>query len=310
MLTRARNKTRRNRVSNTSRMAAAHADEPKQTARARGMRSLWRGAISFGMVAIPVRLYPAVSSKDLAFNLLHEKCNTRIKQIKWCPKCKREIEWDETIKGYEYSDERYVRLTDEDFESVPVPSKHTISLTSFVNHMEIDPIYYEKTYYLEPEAVGEKPFALLWQALTLQKLTGVAKVAIREKERLCALRPREGALVLETMYYPDEIRETLGVVSDVHVSPKELELATQIIEHLSDKFRPEQYHDEYREALMERIQAKAQGDEIVIAAEPERDDKVIDLMAALRQTLETTRAEKVRESRSGRTKVQERLKAA
>ncbi len=267
-----------------------------------GHRAIWRGAISFGMVAIPIQLYTAVEDKDLHFNLLHEKCNSRLKQLRWCPKCEEEVEWDEIVKGYEYSKGRYVRVTDEDFEDLPVPTKNTVLLSAFVKNEEIDPIYYEKSYYLEPDAAGVKAFALLWQALVKQKRSAVAKIAIRQKEQLCIVRPRGNALVLDTMYFPDEIRAVVGEIDDVDVSAKELELATQIVEHLSDTFDPEQYQDEYRQALLERIDAKVKGEEIVTAPVAETDTNIIDLMSALKKTLETTMNEKASASSTPKTR--------
>src|SRR5687768_10980570 len=162
-------------------------------------RSMWKGVISFGMVAIPVRLNSATRSKDLSFNLLHSECKSRLQQKRWCPTHDREVPWDEIVKGYQYTKDRYVLLTDEDFEKLPLASKHTISITSFVDASEIDPIYYEKTYFLEPDATGMKPFALLWNALMREGKLGVAKIAMREKERLCVLRPHEGTIALETL---------------------------------------------------------------------------------------------------------------
>jgi DNA end-binding protein Ku len=254
------------------------------------------------MVAIPIQLYTAVEDKDLHFNLLHEKCNSRLKQLRWCPKCEEEVEWDEIVKGYEYSKGRYVRVTDEDFEDLPVPTKNTVLLSAFVKNEEIDPIYYEKSYYLEPDAAGVKAFALLWQALVKQKRSAVAKIAIRQKEQLCIVRPRGNALVLDTMYFPDEIRAVVGEIDDVDVSAKELELATQIVEHLSDTFDPEQYQDEYRQALLERIDAKVKGEEIVTAPVAETDTNIIDLMSALKKTLETTMNEKASASSTPKTR--------
>src|SRR3990170_7252820 len=185
-------------------------------------RSIWNGVISFGMVSIPVKLYTATEEKDISFNLLHKECGTRLKQLRWCPEHERAVEWNEVARGYEYARDEYVVMTDEDFEKLPLPSRRTVELTAFVDARQIDPIYYQKTYYLEPDEKGVKPFALLMRALKEKGLTGLAKIAIRNKEQLCALRPMDGTLVLETLCYPDEIREVPAEIPDVEVSEKEL----------------------------------------------------------------------------------------
>ena len=252
-------------------------------------RSIWNGLISFGMVSIPVKLFTATDSKDISFHLLHQECNSRLKQLRWCPVCEREAEWGETVRGYEYAKEQHVIMTDEDFDKLPLPSRRTIELAAFVKAEEIDPVYYEKSYYLEPDEVGIKPFALLMKALREKDLTAVAKIAIRNKERLCALRPMDGTLMLETLYYADEIRVERGTeVPEVQVSDRELEMASTLIDLLADSFEPEKYQDEYRRALMEIIEAKLQGEEFVEApvAAPA---KVTDLMAALKASVEAAK---------------------
>lgn len=255
-------------------------------------RSIWNGVVSFGMVSIPVKLYAATDSKDLSLHLLHQECNSRLRQLRWCSVCQREVEWDEVVRGYEYTKDQYVVLTDEDFEKLPLPSKHTIELSAFVKAEEIDPVFYEKSYYLEPDEVGVKPFALLMRALKERQLAAVGKVAIRNKERLCALRPLDGALVLETLFYPDEVRVEKGAGAPVvEVSERELAMAYTLIDLLSEPFRPEEYRDQYREALMEVIEAKLQGQEVVEAAAPPAA-KVIDLMAALKASVEAAKKRK------------------
>src|SRR3990170_7591455 len=152
-------------------------------------RSIWSGVISFGMVSIPVKLFAATESKDISFNLLHRECHSRLKQLRWCPVCEREVEWGEVVRGYEYARDQYVMLTDEDFEKLPLPSKHVIELSAFVEEKEIDPVFYEKSYYLEPAERAEKPYALLLRALEEKKLSATASITIRKKEQLCVLRP-------------------------------------------------------------------------------------------------------------------------
>ena len=158
------------------------------------------------MVSIPVKLYTATESKDISFHLLHQECNSRLKQLRWCPVCEREVEWGEIIRGFEYAKDQHVIMNDEDFDKLPLPSKHAIELSAFIEADEIDPVYYEKSYYLEADEAGVKPFALLMRSLKEKNLTAIAKIAVRNKERLCALRPLDGTLMLETLFYPDEIR--------------------------------------------------------------------------------------------------------
>ena len=254
-------------------------------------RSIWNGVISFGMVSIPVKLYTATQSKDISFHLLHKECNTRLQQLRWCPTHERAVEWSEVVRGYEYARDEHVILTEEDFEKLPLPSKQTVELSAFVKADEIDPVYYEKSYYLEPDAKGIKPFALLMTALREKGLTGIAKIAVRNKEQLCALRPMDGTLILETLFYPDEIRVDKTELPDVKISDKELEMAYTLIDLLSEEFEPEKYKDEYRDALMKLIEAKLEGEELpeVAASGPA---KVTDIMSALRASVEAAKKRK------------------
>jgi DNA end-binding protein Ku len=238
------------------------------------------------MVSIPVKLYTATEDKDISFNLLHKECGTRLKQLRWCPYHERAVEWSEIARGYEYAKDEYVTMTDEDFEKLPLPSKQTVELTAFVDAEQIDPIYYQKTYYLEPETKGVKPYALLMKALKEKGLTGIAKIAIRNKEQLCALRPMDGTLVIETLYYPDEIREAPSEIETdgVKVTAAEMKMAEALIDLLAADFKPEEYKDEYREALQQVIDAKLEGVEVEVP-EVARPAKVTDLMTALKASV-------------------------
>jgi DNA end-binding protein Ku len=269
-------------------------------------RSIWNGLITFGMVSIPVKLFVATESKDVSFNQLHATCHSRLKQVRWCPVCEREVAWDEIVRGYEYAKDQYVMLTDEDFEKLPLPSQRVIELSAFVEAHEIDPVYYEKSYYLEPDEAGVKPFTLLMRALKDKGLTAIAKIAIRNKERLCALRPFDGTLVLETLYYPDELRVRKGVeLPAIEVSERELHMAYQLIDLLAEPFDPGKYHDEYRAALMAIIEAKIQGQEVV-APPPPAEAKVTDLMAALQASVEAALKRKEAELVEGAAKKRRR----
>jgi DNA end-binding protein Ku len=193
------------------------------------------------------------------------------------------------VRGYEYAKDEYVTLTDEDFEKLPLPSKHIIDLTAFVKATEIDPVYYERSYYLAPDERAEKAYALLLQALDKKGLTALATITIRKKEQLCALRPRDGVVMLETLFYPDEVRQEHGVDLDrAKVSERELEMAFTLIELLRKPFEPEEYHDHYREALAQLIEAKLEGRDVV-KSPAARETKIIDLVDALKKSVEAAR---------------------
>jgi DNA end-binding protein Ku len=274
-------------------------------------RPIWKGAITFGMISIPVKLFGATESKDLAFNTLHKECKSRLKQKRWCPVDDREVFPDEVIKAYEYSKDSYVEILDEDLEKMPVPSKHTIELTSFVKQADIDPVYFERTYWLEPEQIGVKPYALLLRALKGKQVSGVAKIALRNKESLCVLRASDNNLImLETLYYPDEIRTAdIQAEPDVLVSQPELAMALSLVEMLQEEFDPKKYQDEYRAALLDLIESKRNGIEIV--ATPEAPlPKTVDLMAALKASLEAAKKGKPKPSAKEDDEASEKLAAA
>ncbi len=255
------------------------------------MRPLWKGAISFGLVNIPVRLYTATEKKDLKFRYLHAECGTPVEYQKRCPTCNREISQDEIVYGYEYERGRFVTLKEEDFDSIPVETTRAISIVDFVNLEEIDPIYFNKTYFLEPSEGGGKPYALLRRAMESTNRIAIAKVVIRSKESLAAIRVYQGkGLIMETMFWPDEVR-SINALSGVDQEPKlhenEIKMAVDLIGNLADKFEPEKYTNEYRQALLEMIENKIQGEQVTVAPTPEVG-KVVDLMEALRASIKMT----------------------
>jgi DNA end-binding protein Ku len=244
------------------------------------------------MVSIPVRLFPATQDKDVSFHLLHEPDHSRIKFKRFCAAEDDEVPNEELVKAYEVSKDQYVEITDEDLEQLPLPARHTIELAAFVNAREIDPIYYDKSYYLEPEESGVKPYALLTRVLEEKAVTGVASIAIRNKESLCALRPLDGTLLLETLHYPDEIRERELDMAGVSVNARELAVASSLVDALAEPFKPDKYHDHYREALMELIKSKAEGREVVVPESTGAAPQVTDLMSALRASIEAAKGRK------------------
>jgi DNA end-binding protein Ku len=252
------------------------------------MRPLWKGAITFGLISIPVRLFSAVQEKSLKFHLLHEPDGGRIKYQRVCAKCGQEVAWDDIIKGYEYSKDHYVTFSDEELEALDVDSIRAIDVVSFVPLTDIDPIYFNKTYYVAPEASGLKAYRLLAEALEAEGQVGVAKIALRDKEHLATIRLKDGVFVLETMHWPDEIREPefeeLG--KKVDVRDTEVKMARQLIQQLSSEFQPEEFQDEYRIKLERLAEQKIEGEEVTIAAEPaEEPTKVVDLMEALKASV-------------------------
>jgi DNA end-binding protein Ku len=255
-------------------------------------RAMWKGAISFGLVTIPVSVYPATEEKTLRFNQLHDEDGGRIRMKRVCSIDGDEVGYEHIVKGYEYEKDRYVILTDEDFEAIPVESSRAIDIQQFVELEEIDPMQYKKSYYLVPEETGAKAYALLREALNRSGKVGIAKVSFRDKEHLAALRFRDEAFVLETMYWPDEIREADfgGVDVSAKIRPNELEMAQTLIENLTADWDPTEFKDEYREAMLRIVEAKINGEEIeIVEAEPTA--KVVDLMEALKASVAAAKKE-------------------
>ncbi len=255
-------------------------------------RALWRGTISFGMVSIPIKLFTATESQDISFRQLHAADNSPIKLVRRCSSDGKDLDADEIVKGYEYAKDHYVLVDENDLEKLPIPSKHTIELTAFVAAEEIDPVYYEKSYHVEPEEMGRKPFALLVKALEEKKLNAVGKIAIRTKERLCSLRPRDGSLMLETLFYADEVKPPEAEAPEMKVSEAEMKVAYALIDLLHEPFDPTKYRDEYRDALKDIIEAKLDGQEYVAPAEPAAAAPAVDLMAALKASVEAAKKRK------------------
>ena len=249
-------------------------------------RAMWKGAISFGLVTIPVAVYPATEEKTLRFNQLHDEDGGRVRYKRVCEKDGEEVSFEHIVKGYEVEKDRYVVLTDEDLNAIPVESSRAIDIHRFVDLDEIDPVMFKKSYYLVPEETGAKAYALLREAMSDDGRVGIAKVSFRDKEHLAALRFKDDAFVLETMYWPDEIREADfgGVDVSAKIRGQELEMAKQLIESLSGGWNPEEYSDEYRQALLQIVEAKLNGQEIEVVA-PEPTAKVVDLMEALKASV-------------------------
>ena len=258
------------------------------------MRPIWSGTISFGLVSVPVRMFPATNSKELRFHFLHRKDLTPIAYEKVRRDDRQPVDPDEIVRGFEIEKGRYVPLEDDDLDRLDIELTHSIDICDFVDLDEIDPVYFRKAYYLLPAEGAEKPYSLLVRALEETAKVGIAKVVIRNKQHLAALRPYDGVLLLETMYYADEVRRPDALDGDLgkpKLQTAEVEMAMSLVENLSDSFKPEKYDDTYRKELLDLIRAKAEGELLPQPAE-EEGGEVVDLMDALRESVERTKKQR------------------
>jgi DNA end-binding protein Ku len=268
-------------------------------------RSIWKGTISFGMVALPVRLYLATeSSSKISFNLLCPEHKARIKNKRWCPEGDHEVAWSDAVRGFEYEKGSYVVMEDDELDDLPLASSKSIDIAGFIKDEELPgPLYYQSAYYLEPEKSAQKPYALLKQTLEKTERVAIAKFALRDRERLVSVRALDGALVLNTLHWPDEIRssEDLEIPDDVKVSAAELKMAENLVEMMATEFEPDDFKDEYKEAVMKVVRAKVEGrEDLVEAPEVEAETTVVDLMAALKASVERAKAGEKKTGREAR----------
>ncbi|WP_276353922.1 Ku protein [Cohnella caldifontis] len=257
------------------------------------MHTVWKGAISFGLVHVPVKMFTATEDKDIHLRMIHKPCGTPITYARSCPHCQKEAEWEEITKGYEYEKGRFVLFDGEELDAIKPENTRAIQILDFVDLTEIDPIYFQKAYYLSPDQAGAGAYNLLLEAMRQSGKIGIAKIAIRSKSSLAAIRAVENCICMETMYYPDEIRSLQlvpNLPAQTAVNERELSMARMLIDQLSTPFDPEKYTDDYRIALQEAIQRKisGQGTDVVTAPAAERTN-VIDLMAALQASLEAVK---------------------
>ena len=254
-------------------------------------RAMWSGAINFGMVTIPVKLYKATGEKSMSLNLLHKKCGSRIREKRWCPTCDNEVNWDDLVRGYEFTKDNYVILTDEDLETLPETMKKVVQIESFLNLSDIDPIYYDSAYYTQPDKVASGSYSLLLDSLKDKKMIALGRITLRTKQRLCILRPHEDLLLVETLYYPEEIRlDDSPSFEYSKPSEKDLKMASQLIDLMASEFEPKNYKDEYREALESLIESKVNDQEISVQPSVEAS-KIVDLTEALRASLSEVKGE-------------------
>jgi DNA end-binding protein Ku len=252
------------------------------------MRAIWKGTITFGLVTIPVALHPATRREELKFRLLRDSDLSPVNYKRVAEADGKEVPWEHIVKGYEYDKDRYVVLKEEDFKRVDLEATQSVDIVDFVNVSEIDPRYFHKPYFLEPQKGGEKAYALLRNVLKNTNKVGIAKVVIRKREHLAAVKPQGNALVLELMHFKEELADTDGLKmpKEKEFSKKEVDMATSLVETLSDKWNPEKYKDEYRHALMELIEKKAEGEPVPAAKHPRQPTKVIDLVSVLQKSIE------------------------
>jgi DNA end-binding protein Ku len=272
----------------------------RRLTREQAMKTIWKGAISFGLVTIPVKVYTATEEKTLKFNQLHAPDGGRIRYKRVCSIDGEEVSYGDIVKGYEYEKDHYVTLTDEELDALPVKTARAIEIERFVDSEQIDPIYFQRSYYLVPDGTGVKAYHLLREAMSDDGKVALAKVAFRDKEHLATVRLRENVLVLETMFWPDEIRAARfdELDEEVELRPQEIKMARSLIDSLSDDFEPKDFQDEYRSALEDLISKKVQGEEVTYA-EPAEPSKVVDLMDALRASVEAAQASKPAGDRGG-----------
>ena len=248
--------------------------------------SAWKGSITFGLVSIPIRLYAAARTSRVELHQFHSVCKTRLRQPLFCPTCNRMVDRSEVVKGYEYEDGKYVLLDPDEIKKIAPHSARTMEILAFVKESEIDPLFFDSSYFVVPEEEGRKAYQLLLQTLEITKRVGIAKVAMHQREYTVFVRPYDRGLTLHTMYFANEIREApgYGKTEDVKLKPQEVKLAEQLVENLSEPFRLSKYHDEFQDRLKALIEAKQKGREVTAAPEPHRAP-IIDMMAALKKSL-------------------------
>ncbi|MFS0915796.1 Ku protein [Brevibacillus sp. 179-C 1.1 NHS] len=255
------------------------------------MHTVWKGSISFGLVNIPVRMFTATEERDIRFRQLHKECNTPIKYTKMCPHCQREVDASEIIRGFEYEKGHFVMIDDDDLEAITPETRRAIEILDFVDLSEIDPVYFHKSYFLSPQDTGEKAYALLRSAMEQTGKIGVAQVTMRNRQSLAVIRLYEHCIMLETIFYPDEVRPVSQVPAlpeaTVSLAENELKMATELISNMTIPFDAAKYTDEYRSDLQKLIEKKLEGQEIATAPTVARTN-VIDLMQALKESLEST----------------------
>jgi DNA end-binding protein Ku len=273
--------------------------------------TIWKGYISFGLISIPVRLFAAARTDRISFNMLHEVCSTRIKQQLYCPTCERVVERSEIVKGYEAEKNEYVLITDDDLKKVAPASSESMEIIEFVKLEEIDPLFFETSYYATPEEPGRRAYQLLLETMQKTGYAAMAKIAMHQREYTVVIRPREDGLTLHTIYYANEVRAIpeYGQTKNTEVKPQEISLAEQLVKSLAAPFDPEKYEDSYQKRLGEMIDTKREG-KSVKETKTKKLAPVIDLMAALQKSLNQAGTEKKPASRTNHSSGGRKRRAA
>ncbi len=275
------------------------------------MHTVWKGSISFGLVNIPVKMFTATEDKDIRFKYIHKECHSPVKYKKVCLVCNKEVQPEDIVRGFEYEPGKYVIMTDEDFESLQVKSEKTVEILDFVRLEEVDPVYFDKSYFLAPQETGGKAYTLLREALGQKEKIAVAKITIRDRESLAVIRVYKNVLVLETIFYPDEVKDSAqvpGIPENAKTTQAELDMATQLIDNLTTDFDPSKYVDTYRENLVELINSKVEGKQVVARKEVEKEN-VVSLMEALKQSIQMSKGNNKNEKNKDTVKADKSAKS-
>ena len=252
--------------------------------------SVWSGYLTFGLISMPVRLFSGARGSHISFHMLHRDDNTRIKQQLYCPHDERVVERSEIVKGYEYRKGEYVIIDPEEIKKIEPKTAKTMEILEFVKSSEVDPVYFESSYYMVPEEAGRRPYALLSKALEESEYVAIAQLTMHNREYTVFLRPHKGGMMLHTMYYAEEVREVESFgAPDVEIKEAEIKVAHQLIEALADEWDPEKYHDNFQENLKKLIETKLEGGEVQAVEQPKKMAPVVDLMAALKESLAQTK---------------------
>lgn len=274
------------------------------------MRALWKGAVTFGLIYVPIKLYAATEKKDVKFNYLHEKCHTPIRYTRFCPYCEEEVKNEEIVRGYQYERGKFITISEDELDSVAGEKNRSVDIIDFVDIKQIDPVYFDRSYYLAPGEGGSKVYELLRRAMQDTGRAAVALITIRSRESLAVIRPTEEALIMETMFYADEVRaldkiEEIGAKVNLH--DNEIKMAVNLVNNLSTDFKAEKYTSAYREKLHEMIRAKIAGEAVVEKPAEPAAENVVDLMSALKASIEMTKEQ--RGQHADKTKTRKRKAA-
>jgi DNA end-binding protein Ku len=248
--------------------------------------TVWKGFLTFGLISVPIRLFAAARREHVSFHMLHKTCGTRVKQQLWCPHDEKVVERSETVKGYEEAKDTFIEVDAEELKKIELPSDRNMEIVQFVKMAEVDPLYFDASYYTVPEDPGRKAYDLLVRTLEKAGYAALAKVSMHQHEYVAVIRPRAGGLTLHTIYYPNELHQLAeyGQTDKIEIRPQEIELAERLVENLAAPFEPEKFHNEYQKKVLELIEAKRDGKQ-VRAAPAQRLAPVVDLMEALQRSL-------------------------